>query len=72
MRELTEREKDIIQTFAECNMKSMATAQALYLHRNTVVYHLEKIERETGLNPLNFYDLIKLLKECEGANEKLQ
>ena len=35
------------------------------MHSNTLKYHLEKIHRETGLNPNKFNDLRKLL-EREG------
>lgn len=30
--------------------------------RNTVLYHLDKIERETKLNPRHIHDLIDLLE----------
>lgn len=65
---LTERDVQIVLTFAKNNMNVSKTAQELFFHRNTVVYHLDKVERMTGLNPFKFYDLMKLvssLKEGE-------
>lgn len=36
------------------------TARGLFLHRNTLLYRLEKINKTTGLNPLNFNDALNL------------
>lgn len=46
-------------------MNVVQTGKELYMHSNTLKYHLEKIHRETGLNPNKFNDLRKLL-EREG------
>jgi sugar diacid utilization regulator len=34
----------------------------LNVHRNTVIYHIGEIKDYTGLDPLNFYDMVKLLE----------
>lgn len=39
-----------------------AVANTLPMQRNTVLYHLDKIERETKLNPRHIHDLIDLLE----------
>ena len=57
---LTEQELKIIKTLADCNMNVQKTSNKMNYHRNTIVYHLQKIENETGLNPMNFHDLVKL------------
>ena len=36
------------------------TAEKLYLHRNTVNNQLKKVEKITGLNPLELEDKLKL------------
>lgn len=54
--------KKIVLLMAECNMNIAETARRAYTHRNNVEYHLGKIKRETGLDPKNFYDLVKLLE----------
>lgn len=57
---MTENELKIINTLTDCNMNVQKTANKMNYHRNTIVYHLQKIESETGLNPMNFYDLVNL------------
>lgn len=51
----------LLRAFAEHNMNVTDTANAVYMHRNSLVYRLQVIHRETGLNPRKFYDLVKLL-----------
>jgi carbohydrate diacid regulator len=46
-------------------MNISKTAKKLYLHRNTITYHLNKIKETTGLDPFNFHDLVKLMKLAE-------
>lgn len=58
---MTDKEKEIIKTLADCNMNVHKTARVMNYHRNTIIYHLLKIKNKTGLEPLNFYDLVKLL-----------
>lgn len=54
------RDREIILKLADCGMSISETARQLYMHRNTVVYHVEKIKRATGKDPRNFYDLWEL------------
>lgn len=42
------------------NGKMAKTAEALFIHRNTLSYRLEKIHAVTGRNPKNIEDLIQL------------
>lgn len=58
-------DKRIILTLAECDMNVTQTAQKLYMHRNSIVYHINRVKKKTGLNPLCFYDLCKLILEIE-------
>jgi DNA-binding PucR family transcriptional regulator len=59
---MTELQKEIILTFALCDMNVSKTARKLYIHRNTVMFHFDKVKEKTGLDPHNFYDLIALVK----------
>ena len=43
-------------------MNANEVARREYMHRNTVIYHLDKTKRETGLDGRCFYDLVELLK----------
>ena len=36
------------------------------MHRNTVAYHIERIKKITGKNPLDFWDLCELTKIIGG------
>lgn len=62
---MSELQKEVILTFASCNMNVCATSRRLYIHRNTIEYHLGKVKEETGLDPHNFYDLTTLVKIAE-------
>ena len=46
-----------------------ATAQQLFIHRNTLVYRLDKVQRQTGLDLRHFDDAVTFkilykLKRC--------
>lgn len=58
---LTQEDKNVILAFAENDMTDSKTARDLSYHRNTIKYHIIKVEEKTGLNPRKFYDLIKLV-----------
>ena len=45
-----------IQTFFENNLNVSETSRKLFVHRNTLVYRMEKLQRETGLDIRTFDD----------------
>ena len=47
-----------IQKFFENNLNISETARQLYIHRNTLVYRLEKIQKLTGLDVRVFEDAL--------------
>ena len=47
-----------IQRFFENNLNVSETARKLFVHRNTLVYRLEKIKKLTGLDLREFDDAI--------------
>jgi carbohydrate diacid regulator len=51
----------IIEELAENNLNISKTANKLYIHRNTLLYRIEKINDLTGLNPKKLKDLYSLL-----------
>ena len=61
-----------LQALADCNMNVSKTAEKLFYHRNTVVFRLNRIRSKTGLNPLVFRDLVKLMEAAEKAAEKAE
>lgn len=48
------------KAFFENDLNASQTSRKTYLHRNTLNYRLEKIQRLTGLDIRNFYDAIAL------------
>ena len=67
---MNDLEARIILVMADCDMKITEVAKVMYVHRNTVVYHIDKIKRKTGLNPTKFYDLCELVKMAGGKDDE--
>ena len=61
-RKLKDIDAEILIAFVCNNMSIEDTAKSQFIHRNTVTYHLEKVEAVTGLNPRNFFDLVQLME----------
>ena len=59
---MTNLEAVIVIAMVKNNLNVTAVANTLPMQRNTVLYHLDKIERETKLNPRHIHDLIDLLE----------
>lgn len=58
---LTEKEREILWELARRNLNSSEVARQRFMHRNTVVYHMEKIKKKTGKDPATFWGLAYLL-----------
>ena len=55
------RDEDTLLTaesFLEKDLNVSETARSLYMHRNTLIYRLDKIEKETGLDIKRFSDAV--------------
>ena len=63
----SEQKKEVILAMADCNLSIQAVKHKLFIHRNTVIYRLEKIKSETGLDARNFHDLVKLIDMINGG-----
>ena len=46
------------EEFLEANLNVSETSRKIYLHRNTLMYRLDKIEKATGLNVRKFSDAV--------------
>jgi DNA-binding PucR family transcriptional regulator len=62
---LDEVDYRVILALAENNMRATETAYAMHRHRNGILYRIDKIKRITGLDPMNFYDLCRLVEMAE-------
>lgn len=58
-------EIEIIKAMAKCDLSTTNASRELHRHRNTVIYWIEKMKKDTGLDCRKFYDLVKLLGMVE-------
>lgn len=57
-------DKDMMNTLNclfENNLNVSRTSRALYMHRNTLIYRLNKIYETTGLDPSEFSDAVTFI-----------
>jgi len=47
-----------VSKFFEYNLNLSEASRQLYIHRNTLVYRLDKLQKNTGLDLRNFDDAI--------------
>jgi hypothetical protein len=59
-----------LRSYADCNMNAQKTAELLGIHPNTVYSRMQKIERLTGLNALQFHALGELLLALDWAHRE--
>ena len=74
-RELDEETLTTIRQFFDDSLNVAETARHLYIHRNTLVYRLDKLQKSLGLNIRNFDDAMMLrlgLMVYEYVREKEQ
>ena len=62
---LTSRQRLLIATLADCDLRLSKTAQVLGWNRNTLNNRMDKILRQTGLDPRRFRDLCQLYRLME-------
>lgn len=61
---MTQLEAKIILLLAENNLDVSPISRILFMHRNSVMYHIRMIRKKTGKNPQDFYDMCELLPEA--------
>lgn len=57
------QDKDLLKTtneFLRSGMNLTEAAKKLHLHRNTLIYRLNKVRQLIGLDPTNFYDALQI------------
>ena len=67
---ITQLDMDVLVAFAQNGMVASRASRQLFMHRNTVEYHLEKVKAHTGLDPRNLFQLAELLGVKIVINQK--
>jgi carbohydrate diacid regulator len=58
---ISDLDRLVLLAYAENNMDASKTSRNEYMHRNTVIYHLHRVNEKTGFDPFKFYDLLQLI-----------
>lgn len=58
---LTVTQLNQVRTLADCDMNLSWTARVLGVSRKSMEQQVSRIKKNTGLNPMCFYDLCELL-----------
>ena len=64
---------ETLKAFFDNNLNISKTAQAIYIHRNTLLYRLRRVKEITGLDPKKFDDAVQLsialkMRMYQGSN----
>lgn len=65
---LTDSEKKVIVGLAQNGLNRNRAAHELHYHFNSISYIVGRIRAKTGLDPLNFFDMIKLVEIVNGGD----
>ena len=60
--EISKMDIKVVFALADCGLNPSRAARKLFVHRNTVLHHIGEIKSYTGLDPLDFYDMVELLR----------
>ena len=69
---MNELQKSVVIALAENDMSVDRTHTAMHYHRNTLQYHISQIRKQTGLNPRNFFDLVRLYAMAKEESEMMK
>lgn len=64
---MTPLHAEILVCLAENGLNMNAVGRVLFLHRNTIHYHVQQIYKQTGLDPRDYYDMGKLLPRANAV-----
>ena len=53
----------VLKAYADAGMRLQTAAKALGMSNRGVEYHLNRAKEETGLDPRNFWELVRLLRK---------
>lgn len=64
---MTHLQAEVILALADNGLRINNAARETYRHHNTIRYHIAEIQKETGLNPLDFWDMQKLVPMAQAV-----
>lgn len=67
---LREKERRYLMAYFEHNLSLQGAAASLFIHKNTLTYHLQKIKNATGYDPHRFKDAVALYLDCKIAADR--
>jgi carbohydrate diacid regulator len=53
VRKISEADQQLLKVYYDSGMSLKTASEALYIHKNTLQYRLDRIHRECGLDPRN-------------------
>lgn len=59
--EMTDRELKLVKALYECNLDTRLAAKRTRFSHQKFCSYMEKVRRESGLNPREFHDIIVLI-----------
>lgn len=62
-------EREVIIALADNRLNLTDAAAALYKNRNTLIFHVKKIQEKTGLYARDFHDMCKLYEMAINETE---
>lgn len=62
---MTTVEAEVVLGLAKNGLRIEPTMRQLNIHRTTLTRYIRKIKRDTGLNPLDFYDMEWLVPKAK-------
>jgi len=69
--ELSEELEESLMAFLDCDLHIKKAADKLHIHHNTLVYRLEKISHQLGMDPRKYTDavILQLVHICKKLNK---
>lgn len=62
---MTRQQANIIIALAHNQLSALQAAESLNYHRNTILYHVRRIKKTTGLDPYDFFDMQTLYQRAK-------
>ena len=67
---MTKLQAEVILALADNGLRVNTAARKIYRHKNTLDYHIQAVKKATGLNPLDFWDMQKLVPMAQAVKEE--